>query len=101
MLDLLSSPLPLIEIGPLDFSGPFLSHLSLKDEPGILATLVVVNDNFQLLNVYSTAKLRSSALLELSYLRQNNPEVVVAAYPSKLSPELTTAMASLVWQTFA
>ena len=89
-----------IEIGPLDFDGPFISHLELKEQPGILATLVRLEENYQLVNVYSTANLRSAALLELSCLRQNNPNIVVASFSGPgLKPETSAAMASLVWQS--
>lgn len=89
-----------IEIGPLDFDGPFISHLELKEQPGILATLVRLAENYQLVNVYSTANLRSAALLELSCLRQNNPNIVVASFSGPdLKPEISAAMASLVWQS--
>lgn len=89
----------MIEIGPLDFEGPFISHLALKEQPGILATLVLSGDTYELLNVYSTGNLRSSALLELSCVRSKNPTVAVAAYPCKsMPPETSAALASLVWQ---
>ncbi len=89
-----------IEIGPLDFDGPFISHLELKEQPGILATLVRSTENYELVNVYSTANLRSAALLELSCVRQNNPSIVVATYTGPdLKPEISAAMASLVWQS--
>lgn len=95
-------PGPVIEIGPLDFSGPFKSHFEIKEQAGILATLVQVGENYELLSVYSTANLRTSALLELSYNRQDNLQVVVATYLcNNVDAEMSTAMAGLVWKAFS
>lgn len=97
----LNSKHTLIEIGPLDFAGPFISHLSLKESSGILATLVRSSFDYELLNVYSTANLRASALLELSYHKDQNMEIAIAGYYcGNVSAEVSTALASLVWKTF-
>ncbi|CAN5269663.1 hypothetical protein BH11CYA1_BH11CYA1_33200 [soil metagenome] len=100
-LPLLDHSVRSIEIGPLDFDGPFFSHLEVKEAAGILATLVLSGESYELVYVYSTANLRAAALLELYYVRQNNPTVAVATFVTKeLQPEVSAALASLVWQGF-
>ncbi|MBA4026819.1 MAG: hypothetical protein C0473_01115 [Cyanobacteria bacterium DS3.002] len=90
-----------IEVGPFEFNGPFKSYLQLEEESGVLAILVPTGSNYELLNVYATSNMRSSALMELSCRTNANINTVFATIRNESwNAKTSTMFASFIWSYF-
>jgi hypothetical protein len=90
-----------IEIGPFEFSGPFVSYLELEERSGVLAILVPAGSDYQLLNVYATANLRSSALMEVSCRTLECCDSVFATIQNdSWDAKTNTMFAGFIWRYF-
>jgi len=88
-------------IGGAEFFGPFDSYISCREQSGILAVFKIDSDcQLKVLNIYQTANVRASALLELSYHSGDEDKTCVGAlYCLDLGWQECTQMASSIWKS--
>ncbi|GEM_PF-1164180 len=90
-----------ILIGPLEFKGPSNTLSAFEPLPGLLAVLVEQPHGYELVHIYQTANIKSSATLELSdnFLEDHNV-ALAAYYTAHLDAMQRHSLATLVWREF-
>lgn len=88
-----------IMIGPFEFLGPWQTIADFDDQPGIVAVLAQVGNDFQLVNLYQTADARSSAANELAGCCGANAFLLAVHY-TKMSAQCRSALVQALLSDF-
>ncbi len=66
-------------VGFVEFRGPYFDSSSCFNTPGLLAVLKILNDEIEMVNLYSSLDLRASAQAEFDKTNSSTP-IRVAVY---------------------